>query len=299
VEMLMLTSRYINNKIYRVFKSKKVIEKIKKYHLIGFKFYLIRDKIKKEELTTLGKETLPKIISYLINSDVFSQQDKIYVKKFSKNDLTHLETRPEGIESLEQFRIAKKFKKKLMTRETARKQNLKNYFNGIACPKGHFSDRSTINSGCRKCQKINKINLSIDDKKKASKVSSISSQKRRDVNIKEFNLGRREKFWVYKIGKVKAGAKRRNISFNLEIQDLENQWVIQKGKCFYTGIKLKAKRYAKKFDPELISIDRTNPKIGYIAKNIVFASDAINTMKGDLTNKLFYKLAKTIVKKFD
>jgi hypothetical protein len=293
------TSRYIRKKIYRVYKSKKVLEKIKKYHLIGFKFVLIREKISKEEQTTLSKETLPKLIDYLISSDVYSKPDKKYVKKFSKKDLKKLETRPEGIDTLEQFKIAKKFKKKLMTRPTAKKLKLSHYFNGISCPKGHFSDRLTINGLCMECNRIRRKVKHSENREEENKKASEAAQKKRDINIKEFNLGKREKFWIYKIGKIKQSAKKRGIFFNLEIPELEKQWQIQKGKCFYSHIKLKAKRYAKKLDPELISVDRINPNIGYVAKNITFVSDAINTMKGDLTHKQFYDFAKNIVKNFN
>lgn len=292
------TSKYIKKKIYRVYKSKKVIEIIKKYHLLGFKSYLIRKKIREEGKSTLGKETLPKLIDYLSTSNVYSQPDKVYVNKFTKKELNHLKTRPSGIDSLEQFKVAKKFKQRLMTRETAKKLGLSNFFSGLPCINNHFEKRSTGNGSCFECVRIRKAKWDAANRELSSARNIKYSQRTRNRNIIKFNRGNRESFWKYKISKLKQSGKRRKISFNLKIEDLEKQWIKQKGRCFYTNKKLIAKRWAKKLDPKLLSVDRIDSKIGYNSHNIVFVSDAINTMKGDYTDRQFINAAKNIIKVF-
>ena len=112
--------------------------------------------------------------------------------------------------------------------------------------------------------------------------------------------GEREFYWIRRITKIKNNtAKKRNLTVNITWRDLDEQWIKQKGKCFYTGISLiPLDDYKKRNRVNELSIDRIDNKFGYVKGNINFVSNFMNTMKDDLSHKEFIKICKDISKKF-
>lgn len=102
------------------------------------------------------------------------------------------------------------------------------------------------------------------------------------------------------LAKIKNGCKRdsKTIEFNISVEDLNNQWKIQDGKCFYTGIQLTtAKTYTEwALNPEHFncSVDRINSDLNYTADNIVLCCKAINIMKGMLSVDEFTNLCSAV-----
>lgn len=93
-----------------------------------------------------------------------------------------------------------------------------------------------------------------------------------------------EKFMWFK---VRQRAKRKNISFNIDVSDI----VIPK-KCPLLGIKLFLSNNMNHPKPNTPSIDKINPKLGYTKGNIWVISHKANIMKQDVdleTLKLFCK----------
>lgn len=84
--------------------------------------------------------------------------------------------------------------------------------------------------------------------------------------------------------------------YNITLEDLRNQWILQEGICPYSGIKLELSTHTKKsYDPLLIaSLDRIDSSKGYIVGNIQFVSKSINFMKGELTHEDTIRLCKII-----
>lgn len=76
--------------------------------------------------------------------------------------------------------------------------------------------------------------------------------------------------------------------FNLSLKDLENQYIKQNGRCWYTGIPLLKGKMGG------ISIERLNSGEDYIPENICLCFTHINTMKSDITLKEFKEFCELI-----
>lgn len=66
----------------------------------------------------------------------------------------------------------------------------------------------------------------------------------------------------------------------------------QNGMCYYTGVPLKI---SKAISHESVSLDRIEPSKGYTKGNVVFCSFMANQMKGNRTEKEFYKDMRAIL----
>jgi hypothetical protein len=124
--------------------------------------------------------------------------------------------------------------------------------------------------------------------------------KYRNKIIIGFQQNEREPYWKYRLIRIKKNAIKRKIEFNLSISDLENIWLKQKGRCFYSDIDLKpfvtGESWANK--EKLISVDRIDPNKGYEKNNIQFTSHSINTAKLEMSHTDFINLCKKVSKRF-
>lgn len=74
-----------------------------------------------------------------------------------------------------------------MTRKQAKLAGLKHYYNGIHCVRGHLSNRSTVDGGCWKCNKMKKQrirseNIELARQKDRDQARRYSSRNREIVN---------------------------------------------------------------------------------------------------------------------
>lgn len=83
----------------------------------------------------------------------------------------------------------------------------------------------------------------------------------------------------YIYGRLKSGAKRRNLDFNITLRDVE--FICSKN-CYYCN------------DSESISIDRVDNNIGYIKTNCVSCCTMCNMMKKNFTKNDFLEKVKQI-----
>lgn len=92
-------------------------------------------------------------------------------------------------------------------------------------------------------------------------------------------------------------ANKRNIDFKITIDDLENQWIKQNGKCAYTDIQLTLpiNNADKSFNASVDRIDSSEP---YIKENIQWVLKEVNIMKMDLPESKFLELCKRISARF-
>lgn len=98
-----------------------------------------------------------------------------------------------------------------------------------------------------------------------------------------------EKFFDEKLTRIKMGAKRRNIKIdnNLLGKDLYNIWISQNKRCYYSNILMSIDFNKDKLTS--VSIDRKNPKKGYIKNNIVLCCYGLNSFKFNLTEQETFK----------
>lgn len=88
---------------------------------------------------------------------------------------------------------------------------------------------------------------------------------------------------LYKLKSSERTAKRKNMPFNISTEYLLLLWKKQNGKCYYTDREMSIKTD----QPNVVSIDRIDSKIGYIEGNICLCCAKINIMKSDLSIEEF------------
>lgn len=100
----------------------------------------------------------------------------------------------------------------------------------------------------------------------------------------------------------KYGAERRNIPFEITIQDAYRKWEDQCGVCAISGIKLILKRDMIKkgnwrvidFEGITASLDRIDSTKGYTPDNIQWVHKIVNIMKSNMTDKELIEWANII-----
>lgn len=104
-----------------------------------------------------------------------------------------------------------------------------------------------------------------------------------------------EKYITRRCYALKKQAKTKHVKFNLTPEYLINLWKLQNGNCFYTNIKMISAGKHMGFQRwEAPSIDRLNPKKGYVINNITWCCFGVNSFKNALNVKQFEEKLKTI-----
>jgi hypothetical protein len=89
------------------------------------------------------------------------------------------------------------------------------------------------------------------------------------------------------------------IGFDLSEDQLENLWIKQNGKCFYTGIKLiLPNSYPESYHKLSPSIDRIDSSKPYTISNIQIVHKQVNFMKQSMTHDEFIHFCKLISNNF-
>lgn len=101
---------------------------------------------------------------------------------------------------------------------------------------------------------------------------------------------------IYQMSKGRS--KKKKIEFKLTLSDLKHQWDIQDGVCVYTGWKMEISTRKDKRIKELptkASIDRIDPKKGYIPGNIQFVAYIANMAKCSFPESQLIEFCKAVV----
>ena len=96
---------------------------------------------------------------------------------------------------------------------------------------------------------------------------------------------------------IRIGAAKRNITFEINIEDVWDQYVNQDKKCALTGLDIVLPRTEEHrvTGESTASLDRKDSKLGYTKQNIQFVHKRINVMKGNLPEDEFRYLCKLVV----
>lgn len=95
------------------------------------------------------------------------------------------------------------------------------------------------------------------------------------------------------ISKIKWGAVKRNLTFNVTIEYLWDLFEKQNGKCYYTKEEIILKPKNQK--GITASLDRVNSNIGYEIGNVVWVHKDINKMKMEFPEDRFFYLCELVV----
>lgn len=118
--------------------------------------------------------------------------------------------------------------------------------------------------------------------------------------VREMMLDSRQSFNdipVIYLNRVKSGAQKRNIPFDITIQDVSSQFEMQNRCCYFTGLPIGFDDDGPKKRYHTASIDRLDSKKGYTIDNICLVHKTINRMKNDLTITQFVEYCRLIVSK--
>lgn len=85
---------------------------------------------------------------------------------------------------------------------------------------------------------------------------------------------------------IKSGAKVRNLEFNITIEQIEDLFLKQNGKCALSGIILNLTKNSN-YRLSTASLDRIDSSKGYIIENIQWIHKRINKIKNDLPEDEF------------
>lgn len=86
--------------------------------------------------------------------------------------------------------------------------------------------------------------------------------------------------------KLKRDAIKRNIDFEINIEDISDQYENQNKLCAFTGVPIK-------FGVDA-SVDRINSSLGYAPNNIQIVHKDLNMMKKDMPNEIFIAWCKLV-----
>lgn len=93
---------------------------------------------------------------------------------------------------------------------------------------------------------------------------------------------------------VEASARNRNIEFKISREEMEEQFVRQNGKCYYTGFDL---YFGQQIKRGTASLDRIDSLKGYTKDNVRWVYKDVNRMKWDLSHEQFLEICKLITEK--
>lgn len=95
---------------------------------------------------------------------------------------------------------------------------------------------------------------------------------------------------------AKRRAAKKHLSFEIELVDVIDQFSVQNGRCFYSGIDMNISKKSKELhDPYKMTLDCKDPTAGYIKTNIVFCIYCINSFKQKMTQLEIKEICKKVI----
>lgn len=95
---------------------------------------------------------------------------------------------------------------------------------------------------------------------------------------------------------LKSGASKRGLEFNITLDDMYDQLLLQNYKCALTGDVLYFQKTSRGQKEANASLDRIDSSKGYVKGNIQWVLKNINRMKFDLSQELLIELCEKVTK---
>ena len=98
--------------------------------------------------------------------------------------------------------------------------------------------------------------------------------------------------------RMQKSSRKRKETMDITLDFLWEQYILQGGKCYYTGLplQLNVKTAEGKSNPYSISVDRIDSKLGYVKTNIVLTCLNINLFKNQMSLNEFTKMLEDLKK---
>jgi hypothetical protein len=93
-------------------------------------------------------------------------------------------------------------------------------------------------------------------------------------------------------------ANKRHLPFEISLDDIIHQYVIQNGRCFYSDIDMKISKTNKEIlhDPYKMTLDCKQSGLGYTKENIVWCIYCINSFKQKMEKEELINICYNIMK---
>ena len=98
---------------------------------------------------------------------------------------------------------------------------------------------------------------------------------------------------------ARTRAKERSVPFEITREYIYTLFENQDGKCYYSGMQLSVVKNIKEreHDPLKMTLDCVDPKLGYVAGNIVWCAYCINALKLQMSEAEMLNICSEIVTK--
>jgi hypothetical protein len=166
--------------------------------------------------------------------------------------------------------------------EFNRRKNGKHPRTGL--PTQYCSNKCSLSSSQKK-EKLNKWALSDKNHFNKSEVQQkVRDTKKERYGNENYNNTFGDEYSGFRL--LLSRAKNRKLKrCSITLDDLKEQWIIQDGKCIYSGIPLLLPKPMYNDKIRTASLDRIDSNRGYIKGNIQFISITLNLAKNGLTHE--------------
>jgi hypothetical protein len=161
---------------------------------------------------------------------------------------------------------------------------------------------------CLECNETNPNKFHITNKKRCkicySKNNSIwyksLSNDKKNNKLNKIKIWQNNNIIKIRVLGAKHRAKRKNLDFDIDENYIETLLIKQNYRCLYTNVKLELTMGSddSHINPNTLSIDRIDPKLGYTKNNIALVSAIVNNMKNDLKETSFLEVINLIYKNY-
>ena len=144
---------------------------------------------------------------------------------------------------------------------------------------------------CTRCNKTESY-LSIYHLRHTAHCCHECAQKTKDKSYtKANNIG---DLSLSNYNRIKSVAKRRDVEFEVSQAYLWDLFCEQRGSCALTGLSIEFGRTFTDWERQTASLDRIDSSKGYIEGNVQWVHKDINVMKGNLSQKSFIDLCRSV-----
>lgn len=153
-------------------------------------------------------------------------------------------------------------------------------------------------SGCLSIKSLEEFPIKESTRRKHRHCSKCNDcERKRRANIAERQRANPKWYCRKLVAQIKHRSKVLNVPFDITADVLFNLWTSQEGLCYYTKQPMNFLAHTdNRRNPHIDypSIDRKDPKKGYVSDNLCWCKWAINRMKNDLTEEQFRSFCQII-----